>query len=87
LINGVSPAVGGFAVVIPFFFENPNAINDDLWVYVSCFILIALLLFFLGAYLAKISKDSILKYGIKMTLVGVLTAIITILLNLNSLFN
>jgi len=73
LINGVSPAVGGFAVVIPFFFDQPTP-GDDWYVYISCFVLILLLLFGLGAYLAKISKDSIWKYGIKMALVGVLTA-------------
>ncbi|TFG20029.1 MAG: hypothetical protein EU530_04585 [Promethearchaeota archaeon] len=66
---------------MPFFFENPAISADDLWIYVSSFILIALLLFFLGAYLAKISKDSIWKYGIKMTLVGVLTAGLAYLLS------
>lgn len=80
LINGVSPAVGGLAVVIPFFFDNPNIITDDIWVYISSFILIVILLFFLGAYLAKISKDSIWKYGIKMIVVGVLTAGLAFLL-------
>ena len=79
-INGLAPAIRGIMVVIPFFFDQSTS-TDDLWVYISCFILIAVLLFLLGAYLAKISKDSIWKYGIKMTLVGVLTALLAYLLN------
>jgi VIT1/CCC1 family predicted Fe2+/Mn2+ transporter len=81
LINGISPAIGGLAVIIPFFFDQPT-VADDWIVYTVTFILIAVLLFGLGAYLAKISKDSIMKYGIKMTLVGVFTAGLAFLLSL-----
>ena len=78
LINGVSPAIGGFVVVIPFLFNIPI---PGLGLYITSFILIAVLLFLLGAYLAKISKDSIMKYGVKMTLVGILAASLAFLLS------
>lgn len=78
LINGFSPAIGGLAVVIPFFFSGkyPNGV-----IYTISFVLIVLLLFSLGAFLARISKDSIIKYGIKMTMVGILTAGLAFLLS------
>ena len=79
LINGVSPAIGGLVVIVPFFFISPTV--EDWIIYTISFIFIGLVLFTLGAYLAKISKDSILKYGIKMTLVGVLTAGLAFLLS------
>ncbi|MBN2155430.1 MAG: VIT1/CCC1 transporter family protein [Candidatus Lokiarchaeota archaeon] len=77
LINGVAPAVGGFAVVIPFLFIQ----NPAWWIYMLSFILMGFLLFGLGAYLAKISKDSIWNYGIKMTIVGIITAALGFLLS------
>ncbi|MHA1109727.1 MAG: VIT1/CCC1 transporter family protein [Promethearchaeota archaeon] len=79
LINGVSPAIGGLVVIVPFFFISPTV--EDWIIYTVSFVFIGLVLFTLGAYLAKISKDSILKYGIKMTLVGVLTAGLAFLLS------
>jgi predicted membrane protein (TIGR00267 family) len=81
LINGLSPAIGGLVVIIPFFFANDNVPTDDGIIFTVAFILIGFVLFGLGAYLAKISKDSILKYGIKMTLVGILTAGLAFLLS------
>lgn len=70
LINGVSPAAGGLIVTIPFFFSN----DPDWVVYTISFVIIAIVLFALGGYLARISKDSVIKYGVKMTLVGIITA-------------
>jgi VIT1/CCC1 family predicted Fe2+/Mn2+ transporter len=35
------------------------------------------MLFFLGFFLAKISKESILKYGMQMVLAGILTGLVS----------
>ncbi|MBD3352119.1 MAG: hypothetical protein GF364_11585 [Candidatus Lokiarchaeota archaeon] len=73
--DGFSPAVGSIAGLIPFFFGDPSMTT-----YIISFILEIVVLFALGAYLAKISQDSILKYGLEMVLAGVITVLISILI-------
>ncbi|MHA1340176.1 MAG: VIT1/CCC1 transporter family protein [Promethearchaeota archaeon] len=76
LINGLAPALGGIVCLIPFFFVAiPN-----LTTYIFCFLLMGAVLFALGGYLAKISNDSIWKYGPIMVLAGVITAILSLFL-------
>ncbi|MBD3352120.1 MAG: hypothetical protein GF364_11590 [Candidatus Lokiarchaeota archaeon] len=76
LINGIAPAVGGLVGLIPLFFiEQPN-----LSIYIECFVVMAIILFLLGGYLARISEDTIWKYGPAMVLAGIITSAISMLL-------
>lgn len=75
-INGAAPAAGGLICVIPLFFVEVPSV----WTYVSCFAVIIVTLFLLGGYLAKISEDTIWKYGPAMILAGVITSLLSLLL-------
>ena len=75
VVDGLSPFAGVMVVVIPFMFLQDNVTNN---VFIICFILTGIVLFLLGTYLANISKDSILKYGMQMVLAAVLTSIISL---------
>ena len=52
LINGVSPAIGGLAVIIPFFFDQPQ-VSDDWIVYMISFIFIAVVIIRIGRLSCK----------------------------------
>ncbi|MCP4761647.1 MAG: hypothetical protein GY870_07685 [archaeon] len=76
-INGFAPALGGIVCLIPFFF----IINPIFETYIIAFILIGIVLFMLGVYLAKISEDNIWGYGILMVFAGIITGAISWLLS------
>jgi VIT1/CCC1 family predicted Fe2+/Mn2+ transporter len=77
LTNGISPVIGAFIGLIPFFLSDLT-----LFTYIISLIIIVIMLFFLGLFLAKISEKSIWKYGMQMILAGVFTAIISTALQL-----
>ncbi len=79
IVDGLSPFFGVMIVVLPFIFS----LNDysQLIQFIISFILTLVVLFLLGGYLAKLSKDSIIKYGMQMVFAAVLTCGITLLLN------
>ena len=77
LVDGLSPAIAAMLVVSPFFLSNFKIIEDEIAFYSSITITLVLLSS-LGIYLAKISEESMLKYGIQMLLVGLLTAFICV---------
>lgn len=79
VVDGVSPAIAALAVVSPFFLEDWGLIGSALAFYVSL-VLTLLILLALGFYLAKISDGSLLKYGARMLVVGVLTVFLCIAL-------
>jgi predicted membrane protein (TIGR00267 family) len=75
IVDGVSPALAAMLVVSPFFLANFGLINTISAFYSSIFLtLISLLI--LGVYLAKISNESMIRYGLQMLLVGFITAIL-----------
>ncbi|VVB53108.1 VIT family protein [uncultured archaeon] len=76
LVDGLSPAVGAIFIIIPFFLVRMNMLNYDTAFYLSM-AMAAVFLFALGAYLSVISQERILKNGLKMLAVGVVTAVIT----------
>jgi predicted membrane protein (TIGR00267 family) len=77
LVDGLSPAMAALIVVSPFFLSNFKIIANEVAFYSSIAITL-ILLTSLGIYLARISDESMLKYGIQMLLVGLFTAFICV---------
>ena len=77
IVDGVSPAFAAMIVISPFFFANFNVISSDI-AFFSSVIITLVVLTLLGIYLAKISDESMIKYGFQMLLVGLLTAFLCI---------
>jgi len=71
IVDGVSPALAGVITLLPFLF----GVNID-FAYLLGVILNMGTLFIFGVYLGRISKKNKLFSGIKMLLVGIVTAII-----------
>ena len=69
IIDGLSPALFGIFVISPYFLANREIIGETTSFYMSIILSLSLL-FILGMYLAKISDDSIIRYGIQMLIVG-----------------
>ena len=78
IIDGVSPALAAMVVISPFFIVNLGVISFQT-AYYSSIGLTLLVLTLLGAYLAKISDENMIKYGLQMLIVGIITAFICIL--------
>jgi predicted membrane protein (TIGR00267 family) len=77
LIDGLSPFLASFIVLIPFFFISSGAI---FYAYVSSIILAFLLLVLLGAFLGKVSQENMVKYSLKMVLAGIVCIVLTMLI-------
>ncbi|MBD3388864.1 MAG: hypothetical protein GF416_07335 [Candidatus Altiarchaeales archaeon] len=84
LVDGVSPALSAFLILSPFILVKYSAI--EYWsAYRYSMSITALVLFSLGAYLARISGDSKLFYGGQMVLVGLITAVVIFLIDASPL--
>ena len=77
VVDGVSPALAAMLVVSPFFLVNFGIISAEL-AFFACIIITLLVLSLLGVYLAKISDESMIKYGILMLIVGLITAFLCV---------
>lgn len=73
LVDGISPAIAAMIVISPFFVARLGIIDVEI-AFFACIGLTLAVLFVLGVYLAKISDESIIRYGIQMLLVGIITA-------------
>ncbi|MFC1749468.1 VIT1/CCC1 transporter family protein [Pseudomonadota bacterium] len=78
LVDGLSPALAAMLVVSPFFLANSGIIAVE-QAFFGCISLTLVILALLGIYLAKISEESMLKYGIQMLVVGLLTAFLCVI--------
>ncbi|MCK5258218.1 MAG: VIT1/CCC1 transporter family protein [Thermoplasmatales archaeon] len=78
LIDGISPALAAMLVVSPFFMVNPGIITVET-AFFACIVLTLAILSLLGVYLAKISDESMIRYGVQMLLVGCVTAFLCVL--------
>jgi len=74
LVDGISPLLASIATIIPFFL----GIDPFTSFYISVGIAFGLL-FLLGSYLSKISKERIIIGGFKMLLAGVIAALLILL--------
>jgi len=77
VVDGVSPAFAAMIVISPFFIARFGYIEVEAAFY-GCIILTLSLLSILGVYLAKISDESMIRYGIQMLMVGIITAALCI---------
>jgi len=73
VVDGVSPALAAITVVSPFFIVRLGVISAYT-AFIACIVLTLIILFSLGIYLAKISDESMIKYGVQMLIVGCVTA-------------
>ena len=78
LVDGLSPALAAMFVVSPFFLASAQIISAQN-AFVACIILTLVLLTILGIYLAKISDESMIRYGIQMLVVGMVTAFLCVM--------
>lgn len=79
VVNSLSPALTVVASVSPFVMAGRDLITVDHAVVLSLVIILAIL-FSLGAFTGKVSKERILLSGVRMMLVGVITAFLVFLL-------
>ena len=77
LVDGISPAVAAMSVISPFFLSNFGIIEEEV-AFFSSIALTLVVLALLGVYLARISDESLVKYGIQMLLVGTVTAFLCV---------
>ena len=77
LVDGFSPAMAAMIVISPFFFINSGIISGEMAFY-SSIIITLIILSLLGVFLGKICDESLLKYGILMLFVGLITAFLCV---------
>ena len=73
IVDGVSPAIAAMCVISPYFAANLGLVSLSMAFYSSIAATLSIL-FVLGMYLAKVSEENILRYGIKMLIIGGFTA-------------
>ena len=74
LLDGLAPLVAGISALIPFMLGN--AWGDILYTYIASLVVALIGLFGLGAFLAKVARDSILRSGLRMILAGLICALL-----------
>lgn len=79
LVDALSPSLAAVVAILPFVFAYYSLISINEAVIISL-ILILLVLFLIGVYLGKISKERLIISGIRIMIVGIITAAIIILL-------
>ncbi|HEC81543.1 MAG TPA: hypothetical protein ENI42_03850 [Thermoplasmatales archaeon] len=77
VIDGVSPALAAVFVISPFFVVHLGFLAFDIAFLISIVITLVVL-FSLGMYLARISEENMLFYGLQMLMVGLITAALAI---------
>ncbi len=81
IVDGISPALAAMFVASPFIAARFGFLSVE-QAFIGCITLTLILLSLLGAYLAKISDESMIKYGIQMLIVGCITAFLAVLASL-----
>ena len=82
LVDGLSPLVSSLIVLFPFFFASLT--SDILVCYVLSLVVALLGLFGLGMFLGQISRRSLIGYGLRTVVAGIVAIVINALLPLNS---
>lgn len=78
-VDGLSPMLAALGPLIPFYLSFYLPLSID-WIFILAITINTLILFGLGAFLGKISRENVIKYGLIMTGTGLLTAIILFLI-------
>lgn len=84
LVDGLSPALAALLILSPFLLIKYGLFDYGRAYFMSTAVS-GVTLFALGGYLAKISNESILRYGIQMVVVGMLTAIVIFAVGVHSI--
>jgi predicted membrane protein (TIGR00267 family) len=79
LVDALSPSLTALIAISPFIFANYGLLSINEAVMTSL-MLILLVLFMIGVYLGKISRERVIISGIRIMIVGIITAAIIILL-------
>ena len=77
IVDGVSPAFAAMIVISPFFLANFGIIDSEISFFASIGLTLTVLVL-LGIYLAKISDESMIRYGLQMLVVGIVTAFLCV---------
>ena len=80
IVDGASPAVAAFLIIIPLFFVPGGHLGYRLAFYCAIAICMALL-FALGLFLGAVSKKNMWSYGAKTLFAGILTAILMFIIS------
>jgi predicted membrane protein (TIGR00267 family) len=80
VVDGASPAVAGFLVILPLFFV-PSGILDYRIAFYIGIVICMLILFLLGLFLGAVSKKNMWSYGAKTLFAGILTALLMLLIS------
>lgn len=75
VVDGVSPALAALIVISPFFFVNTGLVSMEMAFIVSVTLTMIVLLV-LGMYLARMNDQSIIRHGLRMLIVGLVTALL-----------
>ncbi|MFX1572937.1 MAG: VIT1/CCC1 transporter family protein [Promethearchaeota archaeon] len=78
LVDGGAPVLGSSLPLIPFFFGTTLAITH----FIFSYIILAVLLVYLGIFLGKISGGGRVRYALHLVTAGVVTLIISIILGI-----
>jgi predicted membrane protein (TIGR00267 family) len=78
VVDGLSPALAAAVPMTPYALAFLGILSTQMALYVAV-ILILVLLFILGAFLGRISKANFIFGGLRMLLVGAVTAVILLL--------
>ena len=79
IVDGLSPVIVSFLILVPFFLAVFNLITVSLAYYIA-FIFVAVILFLLGIFTGLTAKEKILMNGVKMLLAGLVIGIIFFIL-------
>ena len=80
IVDGASPAIAGFLVILPLFFVPLGILSYQNAFYMGI-VICMLLLFVLGLFLGAVSKKNMWSYGAKTLFAGILTAILMLLIS------
>lgn len=81
LTDALSPFLSAMIVLSPFFLLNFGFLSWNIAFYLSI-ALTLIFLFSMGMYLAKVSEESMIMYGLQMLCVGILTAFVCIAISI-----
>ncbi len=85
-VDAASPVLAGFVILLPFLLAHSGLFGMTINKAYAASVALGFCVFFLlGAFLAKISKESIWGYGLKMLLAGLFAALIIYLLSVAGL--
>lgn len=81
LVDGLAPFLAALVVLLPFFFSG--LLTDVIFSYYFSLAMALVVLFAVGAFLGKVSKESLLISGLKMIVAGLVSIALSYLLKVN----